>query len=115
MLNLRLFVYLAPKNITFQKVFNCDCGQQQVFEDSGLTDLLDQALEGYAVTSFAYGMTGSGKSHTMSGPEDNALSETTMGIIPRALRYLYSKISGTVNIQYEVRAGFLEIYNEQVS
>jgi len=66
-------------------------------------DLLNEALEGYKVTVFAYGNTSSGKTHTIlggsgGGGSSGSTSTTTsivegpdQGVLPRALDYLLSK------------------------
>jgi len=43
--------------------------QDKVFDDLGIDEFLDSALEGYSATVFAYGQTGSGKTYTMAGKE----------------------------------------------
>ena len=49
--------------------FDSHTTQLQLFEESGVKEILDRALNGYAATVFAYGQTGSGKTFTMSGEE----------------------------------------------
>lgn len=72
-------------------------------------------------TVFAYGQTGSGKTYTMVGveSEDETYHPSCFdGVIPRAVRYLFEKISANaaagISPKFSVRASFLEIYNEQV-
>ena len=89
-----------------------------------------QALAGSSVTIFAYGQTGSGKTHTMSGPETCEYEETLIaedgahGLIPRVLTGLFDRIRahdscgstvGGGHVEYEVRASYLEIYNETLN
>jgi kinesin family protein 12 len=90
--------------------------QTDVFEESGVTTLLDKAMQGYACTIFAFGQTGSGKTHTMTGE----LTEENMGIVPRGLRYIWDKVQPTLQDQnedtkYQIKASYLEVYNETVS
>ena len=103
------------------------------FRLSSLTLSL-QALAGSSVTIFAYGQTGSGKTHTMSGPETCEYEQPLIGedgahgLIPRVLTGLFNRIQGldrahdscgsTVGgdpVEYEVRASYLEIYNETLN
>lgn len=76
--------------------------------------LVQSALDGYPVCIFAYGQTGSGKTFTMEGgPGDNPQLE---GLIPRALRHLFSvaqEMSGQGWV-YRFVASYVEIYNETV-
>ena len=68
--------------------------QPDVCEASKITQLLQDALAGYAVTIFAYGQTGSGKTYTMTGPESLDYTDSeeapmpsergAAGLIPRA-------------------------------
>ena len=58
-----------------------------MFEECGVHDLIQSALDGYAATIFAYGQTGSGKTYTMSGIEDKIgkegwVSDQNDGLIP---------------------------------
>eukprot|EP00834_Sanchytrium_tribonematis_P000106 NODE_3_length_80033_cov_0.932970.p22 type:complete len:340 gc:universal NODE_3_length_80033_cov_0.932970:67184-68203(+) len=92
------------ESFTFDKVF-VNSTQSNLFEESVLKSFLDKAIDGYAVTVFAYGQTSSGKSFTISG------NEVPDGIIPRALNYIFTECSNRKKI---IRASYLEIYNEQV-
>jgi len=49
----------------FDRVFAQAAGQRDVF--ALVEPLLDAAIEGYNATVFAYGQTGTGKTHTMLG------------------------------------------------
>ena len=53
--------------------------ESQVF--SGVSELVQSALDGYHVCLFSYGQTGAGKTHTMQGSD----SPSGRGIIPRAV------------------------------
>jgi kinesin family protein 3/17 len=69
-------------------------------------------LEGYNGTIFAYGQTGTGKTHTMTGVEGDPNHE---GIMPRAFADIFESIKGDSNqTQFLVRASYLEIYNEEI-
>eukprot|EP01060_Flectonema_neradi_P004001 TRINITY_DN12640_c0_g1_i1.p1 TRINITY_DN12640_c0_g1~~TRINITY_DN12640_c0_g1_i1.p1 ORF type:complete len:661 (+),score=131.74 TRINITY_DN12640_c0_g1_i1:40-2022(+) len=85
--------------------------QEDVFENSGIADLCNNAAAGYTATVFAYGQTGSGKTHTLIGPPDGMLS----GIIPRSSRYIFEEMIPHLRVSQRVvvRASFIEIYNEQ--
>ena len=60
---------------TFDQIYNEQMTTPEIFEDH-FQHMISQAVSGYNVTIFAYGQTSSGKTHTMSGAENE------MGIIP---------------------------------
>ncbi|KAF8125154.1 P-loop containing nucleoside triphosphate hydrolase protein [Boletus edulis] len=66
------------------------------------------AMEGYNAVIFAYGQTASGKTFTLSGSEDQP------GIIPRAMKDVFSHIRRTPTREYLLRCSYLEIYNETI-
>ncbi|XP_066437398.1 kinesin-like protein KIFC1 isoform X2 [Eleutherodactylus coqui] len=97
-------------NFNFDCIFPPTTSQAAVFEEISL--LVQSALDGYPVCIFAYGQTGSGKTYTMEGPE--TLSGDTMGMIPRAIRQIFSSAEEmkSKGWQHKFTASFLEIYNE---
>ncbi|XP_040966973.1 kinesin-like protein KIN-7K, chloroplastic isoform X2 [Gossypium hirsutum] len=60
-------------------------------------------------TIFAYGVTSSGKTHTMHG------DQRSPGIIPLAVKDAFSIIQETPNREFLLRVSYLEIYNEVVN
>ncbi|XP_062591906.1 carboxy-terminal kinesin 2-like [Saccostrea cucullata] len=96
----------------FDRVFNPDSTQAQVFEEVRHT--VQSALDGYNVCIFAYGQTGSGKTHTMEGPSE--FSHKHAGMIPRAVGQIFDSIQDLVSKewQYELEASFLKIYKERI-
>ncbi|KNE60851.1 hypothetical protein AMAG_06617 [Allomyces macrogynus ATCC 38327] len=101
------------KTMTYDRVYGESTSQADLFEDSGVLALVNRAIAGYSATVFAFGQTGSGKTFTMTGPD--AATPAGAGVIPRALRHLFELIAlAPPEIKYTVRAGYLEIYNEQV-
>jgi len=69
--------------------------------------VVERVLEGYNGTIFAYGQTGTGKTFTMVGEKESP------GIIPRALEYIFSKITMPhPKDQYEISLSFIQIYME---
>ncbi|EGR28887.1 kinesin motor domain protein [Ichthyophthirius multifiliis] len=73
--------------------------------------IVESVLEGYNGTIFAYGQTGTGKTHTMEGRAD---PPDQRGIIPRAFEHVYRVIEGSPSKQFLVRVSFLELYNEEI-
>ncbi|KAL4451157.1 hypothetical protein ABPG74_021479 [Tetrahymena malaccensis] len=99
------------KNVfTFDVVINQKSTQEHVYKMTALP-IVESVLEGYNGTIFAYGQTGTGKTHTMEG---NNESPDNRGIIPRTFEHIYRVIEGTPSKQFLVRASFLELYNEEI-
>ncbi|KAL4591803.1 hypothetical protein LXL04_004775 [Taraxacum kok-saghyz] len=67
------------------------------------------AMEGVNGTIFAYGVTSSGKTHTMHG------NQRSPGIIPLAVKDAFSIIQETPSREFLLRVSYLEIYNEVVN
>ncbi|CAH1792279.1 unnamed protein product, partial [Owenia fusiformis] len=83
--------------------------QPQIFQDLG-TEVLEAAFEGYNACVFAYGQTGTGKTHTMMGyPGD-------IGLIPRLSEGLFSRMDDITDesVSYRIDVSYLELYNERV-
>lgn len=66
-------------------------------------------MTGFNATVFAYGATGSGKTHTMIG-------NTSMpGVMPQALQDLFARIEERRDETiFTIFISYLEIYNEQI-
>lgn len=54
--------------------------------------IVESVLEGYNGTIFAYGQTGTGKTHTMEGKSS---PPEMRGIIPRTFEHIFKVIDGT--------------------
>ncbi|XP_028946245.1 kinesin-like protein KIN-7K, chloroplastic [Malus domestica] len=77
--------------------------------DVAAQHVISGAMEGVNGTIFAYGVTSSGKTHTMHG------DQRSPGIIPLAVKDAFSIIQETPNREYLLRVSYLEIYNEVVN
>ena len=99
-----------PKPYTFDQVYDSTTQQQFLFETTA-KPIIDSVLQGYNGTVFAYGQTGTGKSHTMEGQWE---PPELRGIIPRAFLHIFDQIECTHDQNFLVRASYLEIYNEEV-
>mgnify|MGYP000235902248 CR=1 FL=1 len=65
--------------------------------------------EGYNGTVFAYGMTGSGKTYSMKGNEEES------GFVELAVNDLFDKISQMgAMVKHQINVSYLEIYNERI-
>ena len=56
------------KKFTFDRAFGQDSTQREVY-GVVVAPLIEEVLSGYNCTVFAYGQTGTGKTHTMIGTE----------------------------------------------
>ncbi|VDN95938.1 unnamed protein product [Rodentolepis nana] len=82
--------------------------QKEVYETLALP-LLEKALGGYNACLFAYGITSSGKTHSMHG------SPEYPGIVPRIVFDLFSRTKGgDQSGVYELKFSYFEIYNERI-
>ena len=115
------------KTFSFDRCFGHEASQHEIFECSGVRDLLDSAIGGYSATIFAYGQTGSGKTFTMSGyetwlsenPAASAFEDPSEGLVQRSARYVFGAIGNAAAAEpmpptFSVRMSFCEIYNENV-
>lgn len=102
----------AQGSFTFDRVFDMDCQQQDIF-DFSIRSTVDDILNGYNGTVFAYGQTGAGKSYTMMGT--NIDDDQGRGVIPRIVEQIFASImSSPSTIEYTVRVSYMEIYMERI-
>ncbi|XP_065558172.1 kinesin-like protein KIF12 [Artemia franciscana] len=107
------------KNFTFSSILTPEVSQADVFEQSGVKDLIDKAVQGFSSTIFCYGQTGSGKTHTLTGPphlfgdRPDPYSEDH-GLVYRSFVYLYDSLQGHEDVTFTLKASFYEIYNEKI-
>lgn len=89
-----------------------DSLQTDIF-DYSIRPTVDDILNGYNGTVFAYGQTGAGKSYTMMGSDIE--DDTGKGIIPRIIEQIFASIlTSPSNIEYTVRVSYMEIYMERI-
>ncbi|KAL8728943.1 MAG: hypothetical protein Q9166_005038 [cf. Caloplaca sp. 2 TL-2023] len=102
----------AAGAFTFDRVFDTRSRQTDVF-DFSIRPTVDDILNGYNGTVFAYGQTGAGKSYTMMGADID--DEEQRGIIPRIVEQMFASILRSPgNIEYTVRVSYMEIYMEKI-
>ncbi|TQD81109.1 hypothetical protein C1H46_033327 [Malus baccata] len=92
----------------YDRVFGPTTTTRHVY-DVAAQHVISGAMEGVNGTIFAYGVTSSGKTHTMHG------DQRSPGIIPLAVKDAFSIIQETPNREYLLRVSYLEIYNEVVN
>ncbi|KAG1362267.1 hypothetical protein COCNU_10G004860 [Cocos nucifera] len=95
------------KIFKFDRVYTPKDGQADVYADA--SPLVTSVLDGYNVCIFAYGQTGTGKTFTMEGTEQNR------GVNYRTLDELF-KIAAErkETFAYNISVSVLEVYNEQI-
>ncbi|KAI5303340.1 hypothetical protein KEM56_007651, partial [Ascosphaera pollenicola] len=109
-----------PKNesqeysFQFHSVYGPDVTQEELF-DAEIAPTIKHLFAGFDVTVFAYGVTGTGKTHTMRGGE----SPESRGVIPRLLsgmhkyaRRMEKESNHEVNV--DLLMSYYEIYNDKV-
>ncbi|KAA0149443.1 hypothetical protein FNF29_05996 [Cafeteria roenbergensis] len=99
-------------NFDFDDVFDTETTQEEVF-DRAARSVVEGVMDGYHGTIFAYGQSGSGKTHTMQGPDLARLSDH--GIGPRSVYELFRLIEeAPESCRFTVRISCVEIYMERV-
>ena len=111
----------------YDKIFSDETNQQTIFREIGLP-LVKKFLSGYNSTIFAYGQTGTGKTHTIIGPLDCLFDDSNdnFGLIPNILNYLFNckeeatdiirnSLKDKANkIDYSLSCSCIEIYQEHL-
>ncbi|RYP30379.1 hypothetical protein DL767_006287 [Monosporascus sp. MG133] len=102
----------ATGTFTFDRVFDMSGRQVDIF-DYSIKPTVDDILNGYNGTVFAYGQTGAGKSYTMMGTSIE--DDEGKGVTPRIIEQIFSSImSSPPTIEYTVRVSYMEIYMERI-
>jgi len=119
----------GPRSFKCNAFLDEHAEQQDVFAHAA--SVVDRVMEGYNGTIFCYGITGSGKTHTMTGPPQDgrraaptptpmpddgdgspgSAEEQQMGIAQRAARRLFEFVRDRAEFGevFSVEASFLEI------
>ena len=106
------YITSKEKTYTYDSVLPPSSNQQEVFNI--VSPLISSVTHGYNATIFAYGVTGSGKTWTMTGGED----DENEGIIPRSITLIFKLLrqeaeqlsNGTILL---VTLSYVEIYNDE--
>ena len=81
----------APaEKFKFDQVLGPEVKQPEVFKES-VSNLVKAAFKGQNACLFAYGASGSGKTHTMMGKPSDP------GVIPRTLEFIFKSIGGQID------------------
>mgnify|MGYP002717331909 FL=1 len=99
-----------PRDVryAFDRVFPPSTTQREVYRGT-IEPMFAGLLSGFNASVFAYGATGCGKTHTISGTSDDP------GLIFLTMQGLYERIAAESH-EYEtdLRLSYLEIYNETI-
>ncbi|KAL5721227.1 Kinesin-like protein KIN-5C [Ranunculus cassubicifolius] len=104
---------------TFDKVFGPSAQQRDLY-DQAVVPIVNEVLEGFNCTIFAYGQTGTGKTYTMEGEckkskgGNKGQLPLEAGVIPRAVKQIFDTLEGQ-NAEYSVKVTFIELYNEEIT
>ncbi|KAJ5232214.1 hypothetical protein N7468_005170 [Penicillium chermesinum] len=99
---------VKDQTFAFDRIFDQNASQGEVYE-STTRSLLDSVLDGYNATVFAYGATGCGKTHTITGTAQQP------GIIFLTMQELFERIEERSSDKAtEISLSYLEIYNETI-
>jgi DNA replication protein DnaC len=109
------------QTFTFDQVHGPSSTQHAIFTTTAYP-LVSRFVEGFNCTILAYGQTSSGKTFTMTGIDldaDPADTHNGMGIIPRAVSTIFSRIRELKEERgaawsYSLKGSFIEIYNEDL-
>lgn len=99
---------IREHRFVFDQLFDEDATQEQVY-NSTTRPLLNNIFDGYNATVFAYGATGCGKTHTISGRPE------APGVVFLTMKELFDRIDELQDTKVvEVTLSYLEIYNETI-
>ncbi|KAE8038952.1 hypothetical protein FH972_011412 [Carpinus fangiana] len=103
------------RSFFFDKVFGPTSQQKELY-DQAVSPIVNEVLEGYNCTIFAYGQTGTGKTYTMEGGarKKNGEFPSDAGVIPRAVKQIFDILEAQ-NAEYSMKVTFLELYNEEIT
>ncbi|CAN1730259.1 Kinesin-like protein KIN-7E, chloroplastic [Linum perenne] len=92
----------------FDRVFGSATTTRHVY-DVAAQHVVSNAMQGVNGTIFAYGVTSSGKTHTMHGEQKSP------GVIPLAVKDVFGIIQEMPGREFLLRVSYLEIYNEVIN
>ncbi|CAA6654842.1 unnamed protein product [Spirodela intermedia] len=107
---------IIDRTFNFDRVFGPSSHQKDLF-NLAISPIVNEVLEGYNCTIFAYGQTGTGKTYTMEGggrKAKNGEFPNDAGVIPRAVRQIFDILEAQ-NAEYSMKVTFLELYNEEIT
>ena len=103
-------VIISDKNTTHEFTFDyvfTEKSRQDTVYDQVARSAVESVCSGYNSTIFAYGCSGTGKTYTMFGEEND------LGIIPRACESIFRNMNKEL-LTWSIKFSFIEIYNENI-
>ncbi|OMJ90375.1 hypothetical protein SteCoe_7291 [Stentor coeruleus] len=102
-----------PLTFTYDYIFTSESTQEDVFTIAA-KPIIEDVIQGFNGTIFAYGQTASGKTHTMTGHD--IFDPYTMGIVPRMISKVFDSIeSADENVEFAVKVSYCELYLEKIN
>jgi len=120
-------IKIRDKTFVYDAVLTPDTTQEEAYERLG-RDTINDFMNGFNATIFAYGQSGSGKTFSMVGPDEIndqlALDfqsippniQSLFGTIPRATVQMFEMLNNFVaeGYEYTVTCSYVEIYMEEI-
>ena len=101
----------CPSIFHFDYVFDTQSLQSHVYENT-VDPLIEDVLNGYNATVFAYGQTGTGKTYTMEGCLGDVNEK---GIVPRSVGSLFEGVKNSdESMEFVFKVSYVEIYMEKI-
>lgn len=94
-------------NFPLSSCYDQNSSQEEIFERD-VRPLIDVVYGGVTVTIFAYGVTSSGKTHTMQGTKEEP------GVIPRVVEAMFQQKASLQKSRVELSVSYMEIYKDEV-
>ena len=105
------------RTFKFDRVFGQKACQSTIY-DAAVDPIVQEVLDGFNCTIFAYGQTGTGKTHTMEGEIERDSKTSSLdeqaGVIPRAIAQIFNTLE-SAGSEYSVKVSYLELYNERIT
>lgn len=80
------------------QVFGPEAPQEKLFKQA-IVPIVDEVLDGFNCTIFAYGQTGTGKTYTMEGgprqSDDGKKLSAEAGVIPRSIKQIFDHLEAS--------------------
>ena len=95
------------KAYTFDHAFGTKSTSEEVY-DKCVKGVVKAVIAGFHGSCFAYGATGSGKTHTMAGTESDP------GVMPRAIADIFKLAKQEDDFNWKFSLTYIEIYNERI-
>ena len=103
---IELYHRSREQKYVFDNIFTSE-SIEQIYQTT-VHDLVDPLFKGYNGCVFAYGPTGTGKTHTMIG------NGNVMGLCSLSLKEIFEKKAECHEFEVAINVSYVEIYNEQI-